>query len=334
MKKRIVAITLSLLTLLTMLSGCFEICFFFNLSNVKHKSKTVYLYDIEFSYNIEGKYATAWTTTKKGRAEKETVIIPEIIKTDDGDRIVYQVGTAGTFGFTICENFKSDVLKKVFIPASVSVMDIYFDGCPNLKCYVYDLNPDYPKAYEFLRNRIIEYTWYCAWYCDFLDGEKNDAGKIVLNNENIIKMVDEKIIITNDIPYCIYQLCSAERYIKSANVEYHLNYETEKELFWFDYSETGKVEKSYEPVYEPKREGYEFAGWYKEPECINEWNFETDSFADKTNPEIVTKDYRKSEIEELREEEKEKLFIETKDKVLERYKSLYTLKLYAKWNLI
>ena len=26
----------------------------------------------------------------------------------------------------------------------------------------------------------------------------------------------------------------------------------------------------------PQREGYKFIGWYKEKDCINEWNFEND----------------------------------------------------------
>lgn len=29
----------------------------------------------------------------------------------------------------------------------------------------------------------------------------------------------------------------------------------------------------------PEKQGYEFEGWYKEPECINEWNFEEDIFS-------------------------------------------------------
>lgn len=28
---------------------------------------------------------------------------------------------------------------------------------------------------------------------------------------------------------------------------------------------------------EPKRDGFEFVGWFKEEDCLNEWNFETDT---------------------------------------------------------
>ena len=53
--------------------------------------------------------------------------------------------------------------------------------------------------------------------------------------------------------------------------------------------------------YKPTREGYEFAGWYKEPECETPWDFETYTLPD---PEY--------------KEDGELIFIETK--------------LYAKWN--
>ena len=47
--------------------------------------------------------------------------------------------------------------------------------------------------------------------------------------------------------------------------------------------------------YEPQREGYTFGGWYKEPECINAWDFETD-----TLPEEKTemKEYSGGEVRE------------------------------------
>ena len=54
---------------------------------------------------------------------------------------------------------------------------------------------------------------------------------------------------------------------------------------------------------DPAREGYTFGGWYKEPECLNAWNFET---------EIVSaKQYAEN-----------------------GYCYFEETKLYAKWNLI
>ncbi len=76
----------------------------------------------------------------------------------------------------------------------------------------------------------------------------------------------------------------AERDIKDADLEKFLpaniaflfNYEESpnKDYFFVDLlEESAKITK---PPYDPKREGYTFEGWYKEPECLNKWNFDTD----------------------------------------------------------
>ena len=61
-----------------------------------------------------------------------------------------------------------------------------------------------------------------------------------------------------------------------ANVSYFYNYETEENYgyYWIDDWDYGSKIEFIPP--EPEREGYTFGGWYKEPECINGWNFETD----------------------------------------------------------
>ncbi len=90
-----------------------------------------------------------------------------------------------------------------------------------------------------------------------------------------------------------------------ANISYNYNYEDSKNygVYFIDDCDYGsKIE--YIPA-NPTREGYTFDGWYKEPECINKWNFESD-----TLPEEV------KEVNENNEEEVK--FQETK--------------LYAKWN--
>ena len=42
------------------------------------------------------------------------------------------------------------------------------------------------------------------------------------------------------------------------------------------------------PEEEPARPNYEFQGWYKEEECINEWNFESDVVLSNLRHDIRT----------------------------------------------
>lgn len=65
--------------------------------------------------------------------------------------------------------------------------------------------------------------------------------------------------------------------LQKANTSYMFNYEgapNEGYFFINDFERGGKIEKT---PYDPQREGYVFAGWYREPECINVWNFEQDT---------------------------------------------------------
>lgn len=84
-----------------------------------------------------------------------------------------------------------------------------------------------------------------------------------------------------------------------SNVSYYYNYPGSKNdgVFWIDNIEAGEKIK-YQPPKEPTREGYEFGGWYKEPECLNKWNFSIDTMPE--TPQGAENDF-------------------------------YELKLYAKW---
>ena len=64
-----------------------------------------------------------------------------------------------------------------------------------------------------------------------------------------------------------------------ANIIYYNDNNT---VYYIDYSDSGKIEKLPE---EPVREGYKFLGWYKEPDCINEWNFAEDNLNEIINLE-------------------------------------------------
>ena len=59
-----------------------------------------------------------------------------------------------------------------------------------------------------------------------------------------------------------------------ANISYHLNYD-EDNYYYIDYYENGEKILYIPPI--PQRDGYTFGGWFKEAECINQWNFDTDT---------------------------------------------------------
>ncbi len=66
------------------------------------------------------------------------------------------------------------------------------------------------------------------------------------------------------------------KYYLPANIAFFFNYEfnPNEGYFFVDIlEESGKITK---PPYDPKREGFTFEGWYKDPECVNEWDFDTD----------------------------------------------------------
>lgn len=56
-----------------------------------------------------------------------------------------------------------------------------------------------------------------------------------------------------------------------ANVSYLLNY-NENNYYYVDYYENGEKILYIPPI--PQRKGYTFGGWFKEADCINQWNFD------------------------------------------------------------
>ncbi len=65
-----------------------------------------------------------------------------------------------------------------------------------------------------------------------------------------------------------------------ANVSYNYNYENSPNEghYWLDDYDNELI--TYIPT-NPIRSGYQFGGWYKEPECINRWDFENDIIPEK-----------------------------------------------------
>ena len=63
----------------------------------------------------------------------------------------------------------------------------------------------------------------------------------------------------------------------AANISYYYNYEQAPNdgYYWIDNCGYGGKIEYIPPI--PERDGYAFDGWYKESDCINKWDFETDA---------------------------------------------------------
>ena len=84
--------------------------------------------------------------------------------------------------------------------------------------------------------------------------------------------------------------------ICKANTSYMFNYENSPNDDYFfirDYEYGEKIENT---PYAPIREGYTFDGWYKEPECVNAWDFETDTLPETLYNENNEEVYQETKL--------------------------------------
>ena len=102
----------------------------------------------------------------------------------------------------------------------------------------------------------------------------------------------EKYFGVRDYTY----LTSFNEEYNRANVSYFYNYENaiNEGYYWIDNYNYGENIEFIPP--EPTREGYTFAGWYKESECINKWNFETDTLPQAQYDENDRKIYQETKL--------------------------------------
>ena len=74
-------------------------------------------------------------------------------------------------------------------------------------------------------------------------------------------------------------LSESERY-RPANIAFMNNYSDEVNGGYYRLDNIGEGETILEPP-APEREGYEFGGWYTEPECVTAWDFESDTLPEE-----------------------------------------------------
>lgn len=107
--------------------------------------------------------------------------------------------------------------------------------------------------------------WTKVFYC----GETINLGKLSAGDEAEIYVPSEK--------YDLFKNELSEYFkgsLLKANVCYFLNYD-ENNYYYIDYYENGEKVMYIPP--EPQRDGYSFGGWFKESDCINQWDFDTDA---------------------------------------------------------
>lgn len=144
-------------------------------------------------------------------------------------------------------DLNSDNLKKLFITAK----------CDNI-----------PTSFHKSHLSSCSLVWWKDVYCALSEIEGH-----IIGYERYKDLMDGNLNLSDYI-------------IKLANVSYMYNFDGAEDdgYYWVD-SYNNELITFIPP--EPTREGYTFNGWYKESECINLWDFETD----KTANELIV-DYK------------------------------------------
>ena len=105
----------------------------------------------------------------------------------------------------------------------------------------------------------------------------NSWTSYLFSNKEVFYISNADVEFTNQFYRTSLKGETAWHSLTAANVSYDYNYENSSNdgYYWIDnYAYGEKIE--YIPE-QPIRDGYAFGGWYKESECINAWNFETDT---------------------------------------------------------
>lgn len=136
--------------------------------------------------------------------------------------------------------WESDALEKIYALKYYEVLNNHIlDGCPNL-------------------TKIIDLNSCSGLNLTIYQSDLYDTAKVYL-------------------PKNSYESSNKMECLAPANVSFSWNFEgAENEgYYWIDDLDYG--EKITLIPDEPFRNGYKFTGWYKEPECINLWDFSSDT---------------------------------------------------------
>ena len=204
----------------------------------------------DFMYTLNGQYAIILQFSEQGK-EKEVIIVPKEI---DGYPIVQYGDNLRGIAPPPVVYMESEKLKRLYFTDSNFKIDEY---CALRKC----LN--------------LQYIFYVGTAKDgtYVDWINKGGDSLILTSKNC------------DV-YVYYQIYknmygdNKRTHTLPGNVTYYYNYEGSPNdgYYWLDNYDYG--EKIQYPPENPAREGFMFYGWYKEAECVNKWEFETDALPD------------------------------------------------------
>jgi len=157
--------------------------------------------------------------------------------------------------------------KTLVIPEKIEGMDVILIGMSGL-AWSEDLGGTYekiylPKTLQRERNSISFAT--------------SKVFLVNLPNEEFFKSISGVMYVSNVdyVTFCNYAKSVKEDYdIETFRIA-NLTYIVDGNVYWIDDYDEG--EQIVFPE-EPKKEGFTFEGWYKEPELINKWNVEEDVY--------------------------------------------------------
>lgn len=202
----------------------------------------------DFKYSRYGDYVEITGLSEEGM-EKSALIIPQYIQ-DMRVNAVRKRGFMGNWGNSI---WQSPKLKKLYLPDCI----VNFDQMTLSEC----------AALEYVI--ILPIADYNEEFNEFLPSVGND----------------HNIYVFSDIYFERYE-DNWSNLIFPANVTYYYNFERPDNggVFWLDVVEQGEKIVDVPPS-DPVRDRYTFCGWYTEPECINKWDFATDTMPHPENSE-------------------------------------------------
>lgn len=194
----------------------------------------------------------------KKKTGKEVFFIPNIVNGYEVIQLGYSLPMQVNQHLTSYDTAASEWYERVYFPGSIQdIQQGYLSG-----------------AVESSKN--VKYYYYCGNSLSFTEF----YSKLSVQYLDKITIYISPIIYENCSSVTFLENANYESIIQKANVGYYLNYD-ENNYYYVDYYENGEIIKYIPPA--PEREGYTFGGWYKETECVNQWDFELDTIQTNEN---------------------------------------------------